>query len=102
MHHMPHILKDSWNKTARHHPAGQVHERTPFDGMTVFELKLRAKDLGLQGYSDKTKAQLIDLVRHHCRDAQDKDRVPGQEEVPETGTSVGDHESAPEGIGESA
>ena len=36
-----------------------------YDNWTVFDLKLRAKELGLQGYSDKTRAQLIDMVRHH-------------------------------------
>ncbi len=36
-----------------------------FDGLTVFDLKMRAKDLGLLGYSDKTRAQLIDMLRHH-------------------------------------
>jgi len=36
-----------------------------YDNWTVFDLKLRAKELGLQGYSDKSRAQLIDMVRHH-------------------------------------
>ena len=36
-----------------------------YDDWTVFDLKLRAKELGLQGYSDKSRAQLIDMVRHH-------------------------------------
>lgn len=32
---------------------------------TVDELKKRAKELGLTGYSGKKKAELIDMLRHH-------------------------------------
>ncbi|MHB1234282.1 MAG: DUF7218 family protein [Microbacteriaceae bacterium] len=31
----------------------------------VPELRKRAKELGLRGYSHKTKAELMELLRHH-------------------------------------
>ncbi|NUS45360.1 MAG: Rho termination factor [Mycobacteriaceae bacterium] len=36
-----------------------------YEDRTVEELKHRAKQLGLSGYSNKTKGQLIDLLRNH-------------------------------------
>ncbi|TPX01067.1 Rho termination factor, partial [Schumannella luteola] len=36
-----------------------------YEDRTVPELRSRAKELGLHGYSGKTKSQLIDLLRHH-------------------------------------
>lgn len=36
-----------------------------YEDRTVAELRARAKELGLTGYSDKRKAQLIDLLRNH-------------------------------------
>ncbi len=36
-----------------------------YDDWTVSELRDRAKELGLEGYSGKRKAELIDLLRHH-------------------------------------
>ncbi|AYF98897.1 DUF7218 family protein [Protaetiibacter intestinalis] len=38
---------------------------TDLDERTVPQLRSRAKELGITGYSGKTKAQLIDLIRHH-------------------------------------
>lgn len=35
------------------------------DDRTVPELRARAKELGLTGYSGKNKSQLIDMIRHH-------------------------------------
>lgn len=32
------------------------------DDLTVFDLKVRAKERGLQGYSDKSRAELIDML----------------------------------------
>lgn len=36
-----------------------------YEGWTVTELKKRAKELGISGYSDKTKDQLVTLLRNH-------------------------------------
>lgn len=36
-----------------------------YEDWTVAELRGRAKELGITGYSDKRKAQLIDLLRNH-------------------------------------
>jgi len=40
-------------------------ESGSFDDWTVAELKKRAKELGLTGYSGKTKSQLIAALRDH-------------------------------------
>jgi hypothetical protein len=40
-------------------------ESGSYDDWTVTELKKRAKELGLSGYSKKTKAQLITALRDH-------------------------------------
>jgi len=36
-----------------------------YDDWTVEHLRHRAKELGLKGYSDKRKGELIDMLRHH-------------------------------------
>ena len=36
-----------------------------YEEKTVAELRARAKDLGITGYSGKRKAELIDMVRNH-------------------------------------
>ena len=36
-----------------------------YDDWTVSELRQRAKELGVSGYSDKKKDQLISLLRNH-------------------------------------
>lgn len=36
-----------------------------YDDRTVSELRDRAKELGLSGYSNKRKAQLIHMLREH-------------------------------------
>lgn len=36
-----------------------------YDDWTVEDLRKRAKELGLSGYSDKKKSELIDLLRNH-------------------------------------
>lgn len=36
-----------------------------YDDWTVGDLKKRAKELGLSGYSSKNKSELISQLRHH-------------------------------------
>jgi len=36
-----------------------------YDDWTVPQLKKRAKELGLHGYSDKRRGELIDALRNH-------------------------------------
>jgi hypothetical protein len=36
-----------------------------YDDRTVSQLRSRAKELGLHGYSGKNKSQLIDMLRNH-------------------------------------
>lgn len=36
-----------------------------YEDRTVSELRARAKELGLRGYSDKRKSALIDMLRNH-------------------------------------
>lgn len=38
---------------------------SPYEEWTVEELKQRAKELDLQGYSKLNKSELIDSLRHH-------------------------------------
>jgi len=40
-------------------------EAEDYEDRTVPELRARAKELGLRGYSDKRKSELIDLLRNH-------------------------------------
>ncbi|MGO1584056.1 MAG: SAP domain-containing protein [Actinomycetaceae bacterium] len=40
-------------------------EAGSYEDWTVDELKDRAKELGIEGYSDKKKPELIDLLRNH-------------------------------------
>ncbi len=40
-------------------------EAGSYEDWTVDELKDRAKELGIEGYSDKDKDELIDLLRNH-------------------------------------
>ncbi len=36
-----------------------------YEDRTVKELRARAKELGLTGYSGKKKSELIDMLRNH-------------------------------------
>jgi hypothetical protein len=36
-----------------------------YDERTVPELRKRAKELGIKGYSGKKKSELISMIRHH-------------------------------------
>ncbi|MEV8274230.1 Rho termination factor N-terminal domain-containing protein [Microbacterium sp. NPDC077184] len=36
-----------------------------YEDWTVKDLRARAKELGLTGYSDKKKAELVDMLRDH-------------------------------------
>lgn len=40
-------------------------ESGAYEDWTVDELRGRAKELGLSGYSDKRKGELIDMLRNH-------------------------------------
>ena len=40
-------------------------EAGSYDDWTVAELRARAKELGLTGYSNKRKSELITALRHH-------------------------------------
>jgi hypothetical protein len=40
-------------------------ESGSYDDWTVADLRKRAKELGLSGYSSKRKAELIDALRNH-------------------------------------
>jgi hypothetical protein len=40
-------------------------EAGSYEDWTVDELRERASELGLEDYSDKTKDELIDALRHH-------------------------------------
>ncbi len=40
-------------------------ESGDYEDWTVDELKKRAKELGIEGYSDKRKAELIGMLRDH-------------------------------------
>lgn len=40
-------------------------EHGDYEDWTVPELKRRAKELGLHGYSDQRKSELISALRHH-------------------------------------
>ncbi len=40
-------------------------ESGSYDDWTVAELRGRAKELGITGYSDKKKAELISMLRNH-------------------------------------
>ncbi len=40
-------------------------ESGSYEDWTVDDLKKRAKELGLSGYSDKRKAELISMLRNH-------------------------------------
>jgi hypothetical protein len=37
----------------------------PYEEWTVDELRERAKEIGIEGYSELTKDELIDALRHH-------------------------------------
>lgn len=40
-------------------------EADSYEDRTVKQLRQRAKELGLNGYSHKTKPQLVAMLRHH-------------------------------------
>ncbi|GAA4813461.1 DUF7218 family protein [Tomitella cavernea] len=77
----PHLYEDlrdkgqSKEKAARisnaaaHSGRSKVGERggksPSYDDWTVDELQKRAKELGISGYSDKRKSELIDMLRNH-------------------------------------
>jgi hypothetical protein len=40
-------------------------ESGSYDDWTVDDLRRRAKELGITGYSGKKKSELVDMLRHH-------------------------------------
>ncbi len=54
----------SKRKAARAANAGG-HKSGRYDDWTVYELKMRVKELGMQGYADKSRAELIAMLQHH-------------------------------------
>ena len=46
-------------------PAGVVEPAGSYDDWTVAELRKRAKELGMSGYSGKKKSALVALLRDH-------------------------------------
>jgi len=57
-----------WNAAAargRDEVGREGGEHGSYEKWTVDELQDRAKELDIEGYSDKTKDELIDLLRHH-------------------------------------
>ena len=66
---------DSKQKAARISNAAAAHGRSrlgekggrsgSYESWTVPDLRKRAKELGLTGYSDKSKRELIRLIRNH-------------------------------------
>ncbi len=53
------------NKSGRSHTARKGGESGSYDDWTVAQLKKRAKELGLTGYSTKKKSELIASLRNH-------------------------------------
>jgi hypothetical protein len=52
-------------KRGRSAVAHKGGESGSYDDWTVPELKKKAKQIGMSGYSKKTKSQLISALRHH-------------------------------------
>ena len=51
--------------TSRKQLSKKGGESGSYDDWTVDELRRRAKELGLSGYSDKKKSELVTMLREH-------------------------------------
>lgn len=50
---------------SEHSVAAKGGRSGSYEDWTVKDLRKRAKELGLTGYSDKRKSELVDALRHH-------------------------------------
>ncbi|WP_243064509.1 Rho termination factor [Humibacter sp. RRB41] len=58
-------ISNSAAKQGRTRVSRKGGESQPYDEWTVTDLRQRAKDLGLHGYSHKSKAEVVRMLRDH-------------------------------------
>lgn len=54
--------KDRVNRDGQRTRGRKRNKASRYDDWTVYELKMRVKELGMLGYSDKSRAELIDML----------------------------------------
>jgi general stress protein YciG len=52
-------------REGRHEVAERGAQSSPYEEWTVDDLHERAKEIGIKGYSDKRKEELIEALRNH-------------------------------------